>query len=118
MSTAYEQYRAKRLAVPEFRALYEQKRSEIEADRHNPVAHRSAARGTRALKADLARLVGAPRVDPKAAFGSELQSNALHGHEARLSPGDAKLDIKTTVSARKLGPKVRKAARELIAATT
>ena len=30
MSTAYEQYRAKRLAVPEFRALYEQKRSEIE----------------------------------------------------------------------------------------
>jgi ribosome-binding protein aMBF1 (putative translation factor) len=59
LSTAYEQYRAKRLADPGFRALYEQKRAEIDLI-DTILSHIETRREELGLsKADLARLVGA-----------------------------------------------------------
>jgi len=57
--TAYEQYRAKGLADPEFSALYAQKRAEIDAI-DTILSHIEERREELGLtKADLARLVGA-----------------------------------------------------------
>ena len=113
VSTAYEQYRAKRLAVPEFRALYEQKRSEIELI-DTILSHIETRREELGLsKADLARLVGARPESIRRLLSARNSNPTLFTVTKLASVLGMQLDIKTTVSAKTLGPKVRKAALAL-----
>lgn len=116
MSTAYEKYRAKRLADPEFKALYEQKRAEIDAI-DTVLSHIEERREELGLtKADLARLVGT-RPESVRRLLSDRSSNPTLFTVTRLaSVLGMEIDIKATVSAKKLGPKVRRAAKALTAA--
>ncbi|MFH1105422.1 MAG: helix-turn-helix transcriptional regulator [Actinomycetota bacterium] len=118
LSTAYEQYRAKRLAAPAFRALYEQKRAEIEMI-DTILSHIEQRREELGLsKADLARLVGARPESVRRLLSARNSNPTLFTVTKLASVLGMQIDIKTTVSAKKLGPKVRKAARELTTATT
>ena len=117
MSTAYEQYRARRLANPEFKALYEQKRAEIDAI-DTILSHIEERREELGLsKADLARLVGA-RPESVRRLLSTRSSNPTLFTVMRLAAAlGMEIDTKATVSAQELGPEVRRAAKDLTAAT-
>lgn len=116
MSTAYEQYRAKRLADPGFRALYEQKRAEIDLI-DTILSHIETRREELGLsKADLARLVGARPESVRRLLSARTSNPTLFTVTKLASVLGMQIEIKTTVSAKKLGPKVRKAAKELTAA--
>jgi transcriptional regulator with XRE-family HTH domain len=117
VSTAYEQYRGQRLADPEFKALYEQKRAEIDAI-DTILAHIEERREELGLtKADLARLVGARPESVRRLLSARSSNPTLFTVIKLASVLGMEIDIKTTVSARKLGPEVRKAAKDLTAAT-
>jgi len=116
LSTAYEQYRAERLADPEFRALYEQKRVEIDLI-DTILSHIESRREELGLsKADLARLVGARPESVRRLLSARPSNPTLFTVTRLASVLGMQIDVKTTVSAKKLGPKVRKAAKELTAA--
>jgi len=118
LSTAYEQYRAKRLAIPEFKALYEQKRAEIDLI-DTILSHIEQRREALGLsKADLARLVGARPEAVRRLLSAQGSNPTLFTVTKLASVLGMQIDIKTTVSAKKLGPRVRKAAKELATATT
>lgn len=117
MSTAYEKYRAQRLADPEFRSLYEQKRSEIELI--DGILSRIEQRRTELglSKADLARLVGARPESVRRLLAARSANPTLFTVTRLASVLGMQIEIKTTVPAVKLGPKIRKAAKELAAVT-
>ena len=115
MTTAYEEYRAKRLTDPEFSALYDQKRAEIDAI-DTILSHIEERREELGLsKADLARLVGARPESVRRLLSARTSNPTLFTITKLASVLGMQIDIKTTVSAKKLGPKVRKAAKELTA---
>jgi DNA-binding phage protein len=117
VSTAYEQYRAKQLADPGFRALYEQNRSEIELI-DTILSHIEKRRTELGLsKADLARLMGARPESVRRLLSAQSSNPTLFTVMKLASVLGMQIDIKTTVSAKQLGPKVRKAAAELMTAT-
>ncbi len=115
MSTAYEQYRAERLADSGFRALYEQKRAEIDLI-DTILSHIETRREELGLsKADLARLVGTRPESIRRLLSARTSNPTLFTVTKLASVLGMQIDIRTTVSAKKLGPKVRKAAKELTA---
>jgi DNA-binding phage protein len=117
VSTAYEQYRARRLANPEFKALYEQKRAEIDAI-DTILSHIEERREELGLsKADLARLVGARPESVRRLLSTRSSNPTLFTVMRLASALGMEIDIKATVSAQELGPEVRKAAKDLTAAT-
>jgi transcriptional regulator with XRE-family HTH domain len=117
VSTAYEQYRAERLADPEFKALYEQKRAEIDAI-DTILSHIEERREKLGLtKADLARLVGARPESVRRLLSARSSNPTLFTVMKLASVLGMEIDIKMTVSAKKLGPEVRQAAKDLTAAT-
>lgn len=117
VSTAYEQYRAKRLSDPEFKALYEQKRAEIDAI-DTILSHIEQRREELGLtKADVARLVGARPESVRRLLSARSSNPTLFTVMKLASVLGMEVDVKTTVSAKKLGPKVRQAAKDLTAAT-
>ncbi|HJQ90826.1 MAG TPA: helix-turn-helix transcriptional regulator [Acidimicrobiia bacterium] len=117
MTTAYEQYRAKRLSDPEFRALYEQKRAEIDAI-DTIMSHIEERREELGLtKADVARLVGARPESVRRLLSARSSNPTLFTVMKLASVLGMEIDVKTTVSAKKLGPKVRQAARDMTGAT-
>lgn len=88
MSTAYEQYRAKRLSDPEFMAWYEQKRAEIDGI-DTILSHIEERREELGLtKADVAHLLERVLSQSDGCSHPKLESNPLHSHEARLRPRD------------------------------
>lgn len=116
MTTAYEQYRAKRLTDPEFRALYDQKRAEIDAI-DTILSHIEERREELGLsKADLARLVGARPESVRRLLSARSSNPTLFTVTKLASVLGMQIEVRTTVSAKKLGPEVRKAAKELTAA--
>lgn len=117
MSTVYEQYRAKRLNDPDFKALYEQKRAEIDAI-DTILSHIEERREELGLsKADLARLVGARPESVRRLLSARSSNPTLFTVTKLAAVLGMEIEIKTTVSAKKLGPEVRKAAKDLTAAT-
>ena len=117
MSTAYEQYRAQRLADPKVEALYEQKRSEVELI-DTILSHIEKRREELGLsKADLARLVGTRPESVRRLLSARSSNPTLFTVTKLASVLGMQIDVKTTVSAKKLGPKVRKAAKELTTTT-
>ena len=117
VTTAYEQYRAKRLSDPEFRALYEQKRAEIDAI-DTIMSHIEERREELGLtKADVARLVGARPESVRRLLSARSSNPTLFTVMKLASVLGMEIDVKTTVSAKKLGPKVRQAARDMTGAT-
>ena len=117
VSTAYEQYRARRLTNPEFKALYEQKRAEIDAI-DTILSHIEERREELGLsKADLARLVGARPESVRRLLSTRSSNPTLFTVMRLASALGMEIDIKATVSAQELGPEVRKAAKDLTAAT-
>jgi len=117
VSTAYEKYRAQRLADPVFRALYEQKRSEIELI-DGILSHIEQRRAELGLsKADLARLVGARPESVRRLLAARSANPTLFTVTRLASVLGMQIDIKTVVPAEQLGPKIKKAAKELAAAT-
>jgi len=117
MSTAYEKYRAQRLADPRFRALYEQKRSEIELI-DTILSHIEQRREELGLsKADLARLVGSRPESVRRLLAARSSNPTLFTVTKLASVLGMRIGIKTIVSAKKLGPRVRKVARELATGT-
>ncbi len=113
MTSAYEQYRARRLADPEFRSRYERHRREIDAvDRI--VAAIDARRVELGLtKADLARLVGRkPESVRRLLSGNLVNPTVTTVSEMAIVLG---LEVVTrpTIAAGELGPKVQKEARRL-----
>lgn len=117
MSTAYQQYRANRLADPAFRALYEQKRGEI--DVIDAVLARIEERREELglSKADLARLAGAPPESIRRLLAAKGTNPTLFTVAKLASVLGLELDVRTTIPAEDLGPKVRQAAKEAMAAT-
>lgn len=117
VSTAYEQYRAKRLSDPEFRALYEQKRAEIDAIDTilSRIEERREELGL--TKADVARLVGARPESVRRLLSARSSNPTLFTVMKLASVLGMEIDVKTTVSAKQLGPKVRQAARDMTGAT-
>ncbi len=117
MSTAYEEYKARRLADPGFKALYEQKRAEIDAI-DTILTHIEERRQELGLsKADLARLVGARPESVRRLLSARSSNPTLFTVTKLAAVLGMAIDIKTTVSAKKLGPEVRKAAKDLTATT-
>lgn len=117
MGTAYEQYRAKRLANPEFKALYEHKRSEIDAI-DTILSHIEERREALGLtKADLARLVGARPESVRRLLSARNSNPTLFTVMKLASVLGMEIHVKPTVSAEKLGPEVRRVAKDLTAAT-
>ena len=113
MTTAYEEYRAKRLADPEFSALYDQKRAEIDAI-DTILSHIEERREELGLsKADLARLVGARPESVRRLLSARSSNPTLFTVTKLASVLGMQIDVRTTVSAKKLGPEGRKAAKEL-----
>ena len=113
MTTAYEEYRAKRLTDPEFSALYDQKRAEIDAI-DTILSHIEERREELGLsKADLARLVGARPESVRRLLSARSSNPTLFTVTKLASVLGMQIDVRTTVSAKKLGPEVRKAAKEL-----
>lgn len=117
MSTAYEKYRAKRLAEPAFNALYEQTRTEIDAI-DTILSHIEGRRNELGLtKADLARLVGVRPEAVRRLLSARSSNPTLFTVMRLASVLGMEIDLRTTVSAAKLGPEVRQAAKDLTAAT-
>jgi DNA-binding XRE family transcriptional regulator len=117
VSTAYEQYRAKRLSDREFRALYEQKRAEIDAI-DTILSHIEQRREELGLtKADVARLVGARPESVRRLLSARSSNPTLFTIMKLASVLGMEVDIKATVSAKKLGPEVRRAAKDLTSAS-
>lgn len=118
MSTAYEQYRAKRLADPEFKTLYRQKRAEIDLIDTilSHIEHRREELGL--SKADLARLVGARPEAVRRLLSTKSSNPTLFTVTKLASALGMQIEIKPAVSAKKLGPRVRKVAKELAAAAS
>ncbi len=117
MSTAYEQYRAERLADPGFKDLYEQKRAEIDAIDAILTRIEERRQELGLSKADLARLVGARPESIRRLLSARSSNPTLFTVTKLAAALGMTIDIKTTVSAKKLGPEVRKAAKDLTAAT-
>lgn len=117
MSTAYEEYRAQRLADPEFKALYEQKRAEIDAIDMilSQIEERREELGL--SKADLARLVGARPESVRRLLSAHGSNPTLFTVMKLTSVLGMEVEIKSTVSAAELGPEVRRAAEDLTTAT-
>lgn len=114
MSTEYVQYRAKRLGDPEFKALYEQKRAEIDTI----LSHIEQRREELGLtKADVARLVGARPESVRRLLSARSSNPTLFTIMKLASVLGMEVDIKATVSAKKLGPEVRRAAKDLTSAS-
>jgi transcriptional regulator with XRE-family HTH domain len=117
VSTAYEQYRAKRLSDPRFRALYEQKRAEIDAI-DTILSHIEQRREELGLtKTDVARLVGARPESVRRLLSARSSNPTLFTIMKLASVLGMEVDIKATVSAKKLGPEVRRAAKDLTSAS-
>ena len=117
MGTAYEQYRAKRLANPQFKALYEHKRAEIDSI-DTILSHLEERREELGLtKADLARLVGAHPESVRRLLSDRSANPTLFTVIKLASVLGMEIDIKPTVSAKKLGPEVRRVAKDLTATT-
>ena len=116
VSTAYEQYRAQRLADPKFKALYTQKRAEIDLIDTilSHIEHRREELGL--SKADLARLVGVRPEAVRRLLSAQSSNPTLFTVTKLASVLGMQIDIKPTVSATKLGPRVRKVAKELATA--
>jgi len=117
MNTFYEQYRNQRLADPDFRSHYEQHRAEIDAvDR--VVADVEARRVELGLtKADLARLVGRrPESIRRLLSGGIVNPTLMTVSEMATALG-MEIIVQPTTSAKTLGPKIKKKARLLAAAS-
>ena len=116
MSTAYQQYRAKQLADPEFKALYDQKRAEIDLIDTilSQIEERREELGL--SKADLARLIGARPEAIRRLLSARSSNPTLFTVTKLASVLGMQIDVKKAVPAKKLGPKVRKAAKDLAAA--
>ena len=117
MSTAYRQYRAERLADPELKALYEQKGAEIDTI-DTILSHIEERREELGLsKADLARLVGTRPESVRRLLSNRSSNPTLFTVMKLASVLGMEIDIKATLSAQELGPEVRRAAKDLTAAT-
>lgn len=116
MSTAYEQYRTKRLSDPGFKALYDQKRSEIDAIDMilSQIEVRRAELGL--TKIDLARLVDAPPESVRRLLSDRSSNPTLFTVMKLVSVLGLEIEVKPTVSANRLGPKVRREAKSLTTA--
>lgn len=115
MSTAYEQYRAKRLADPEFKSIYGQKRAEIDAI-DTLLSHVEERREQLGLtKADLARLIGARPESVRRLLSARSSNPTLFTVMRLASVLGMEVEIKAKVSAKKLGPQVKRAAQDLTA---
>ncbi len=115
MTSAYEGYRNRRLADPEFRSHYERHRREIDAvDR--VVASIEARRVELGLtKADLARLVGRkPESIRRLLSGNLVNPTLTTVSEVAMALG-MEVVVRPTTSAGVLGPKVQRKARQLAA---
>jgi len=118
VSTAYERYRAERLTDPKFKALYTQKRAEIDLIDKILANIEQRREELRLSKADLARLVGM-RPEAVRRLLSAKNSNPTLFTVTKLAFAlGMRIEIKPSVPAGKLGPKVRKVAKELATAAS
>jgi len=117
MSTFYEKHRNKRLEDPEFRAHYEKHRAEIDAiDRILfEIEERRLDLGI--TKTDLARLVGRKPESVRRLLSGRAANPTLSTVLEMTGVLGMEITIKPAVSTSELAPKVKKAARELKAAS-
>jgi transcriptional regulator with XRE-family HTH domain len=115
MTSAYEEYKNRRLADPEFRSHYERHRREIDAvDRI--VAAIEARRVELGLtKADLARLVGRKPEAVRRLLSGNLVNPTLTTVSEMATALGMEVVMRPTTSAGALGPKVQRKARRLAA---
>jgi ribosome-binding protein aMBF1 (putative translation factor) len=115
MISAYEEYRNRRLAEPEFRSHYERHRREVDAvDRI--VAAIEARRVELGLtKADLARLVGRKPEAVRRLLSGNLVNPTLTTVSEMATALGMEVVMRPTTSAVALGPKVQRKARRLAA---
>ncbi len=113
LTSAYEEYRNRRLADPEFRSHYERHRREIDAvDR--VVAAIEARRVELGLtKADLARLVGRKPESVRRLLSGNLVNPTLTTVSEMAIALGMEMVMRPTTSARALRPKVQRKARRL-----
>jgi len=113
MTSAYEQYRSRRLADPEFQSHYERHRREIDAvDRI--VAAIEARRVELGLtKADLARLVGRKPESVRRLLSGNLVNPTLTTVSEMAIALGMEVVMRPTIPAGELGPKVQKEAHRL-----
>jgi ribosome-binding protein aMBF1 (putative translation factor) len=113
MTSAYEQYRNRRLADPEFRSHYERHRREIDAvDRI--VAAIEARRVELGLsKADLARLVGRKPESVRRLLSGNLVNPTLTTVSEMAIALGMEMIMRPTTSAGVLGPRIQMEARQL-----
>jgi ribosome-binding protein aMBF1 (putative translation factor) len=115
MTSAYEDYRNRRFADPEFRSHYERHYREIDAvDR--VVAAIEARRVELGLtKADLARLVGRKPESVRRLLSGNLVNPTLTTVSEMAIALGMEMVVRSTISAGTLGPKVQRKARRLAA---
>jgi len=113
MGTAYERYRAERLADPRFRAHYDKKRAHIDAIDGilSDVDERRVAMGL--TKADLARLVGRQPESVRRLFSARTVNPTLSTMLDMAFVLGLEIGVAPTVSADELAPRVQAAAHEL-----
>ncbi len=117
MSTFYEKQRKQRLEDPEFRAHYEKYRAEIDAidEILSEIEERRIDLGI--TKADLARLVGRKPESVRRLLSGRAANPTLSTVLEMTGVLGMEITVKPTVSMEKLAPEVKKAARELKAAS-
>ena len=113
MASAYEEYRNRRLADPEFRSHYEHHRREIDAvDR--VVAAIEARRVELGLtKADVARLIGRMPESVRRLLSGNVVNPTLTTVSEMATVLGMEMVMRPTTSAGALGPKVQRKARRL-----
>jgi DNA-binding phage protein len=113
ISTAYERYRAQRLADSQFRALYDRKRAHIDAIDWilSEVDERRVAMGL--TKADLARLVGRKPESVRRLFSARTANPTLSTVLDMAFVLGLEIGVAPTASVDELAPRVQAAAHEL-----
>lgn len=111
--TAYKKYRSQRLADEQFRALYDRKRTHIDAIDGilSEVDERRVAMGL--TKADLARLVGRKPESVRRLFSARTVNPTLSTVLDMAFVLGLEISLAPTVSADELAPRVQAAAHEL-----
>jgi len=115
MTSAYEQYRARRLADPEFRSHYERHRREIDAVDRIVTAIEARRVELGLTKADLARLVGRKPESVRRLLSGNLVNPTLTTVSEMAIALGMEVVMRPTIPAGSLGPKVQEKARRLAA---
>jgi ribosome-binding protein aMBF1 (putative translation factor) len=115
MTSAYEEYRNRRLADPEFRSHYERHRREIDAVDRVVAAIEARRLELGLTKADLARLVGRKPESVRRLLSGNVVNPTLTTVSEMANALGMEMVMRPTTSAGVLGPKVQRRARILAA---